>query len=105
MKPKPQPERILVRARRCGGDAQAATLRLKRFMIPGMIHMTPSRDQARDREERVRQAGDAAALKGTQALDAWWDSLPSDDIARITVATDTVWKQTAVMVDRQRRDP
>ena len=41
-RPKPPwNEMVLAQARRCGGDAQAATLRLKRFMIPGMIHTTP----------------------------------------------------------------
>ena len=79
MKPKPKPERILVRARRCGGDAQAATLGLRRFMIPSMIPTTPSRDQVREHEERLRQLGDAAAAKGTQALNDWWDSLSGDD--------------------------
>jgi hypothetical protein len=73
MKPKPKPEGILVRARRCGGDAQAATLWLRRFMIPGMIHMNLSRDQVREHEGRLHQLGDAAAAKGTQALNDWWE--------------------------------
>jgi hypothetical protein len=105
MKPKPKPERILVRARRCGGDAQSATLWLKRFMIPGMIHLNPSRDQVREHEERLRRLGDAAAAQGTQALNYWWDTLSGDEWARISVATDNVWKRTAAAVDKQRRDP
>jgi hypothetical protein len=70
-----------------------------------MIHTNPSRDQLREHEERLRQLGDAAAAKGTQALNDWWDSLSGDDMARITIATDNVWKQTAAKVDRQRRAP
>ena len=107
MKPNPKPERALVRARRCGGDAQAATLWLRRFMIPGgMINTKPSHDQVREaRLAALQKLGDAAALQGTQALNDWWDGLCGDDIAILTIAIDNVWKQTAATVDRQRRDP
>ena len=53
----------------------------------------------------LRKLGDAAAAKGTRALDDWWDSLSGDDMARLTIKMDNLWKQTAANVDRQRGDP
>jgi hypothetical protein len=86
--------------------ARGATIRRAGSMIERMNFMPLSREQKREaRVAALQKLGDAAALQGTQALNDWWDGLCGDDMAILTIAIDNAWKETAAMVDRQRRDP
>ena len=46
-------------------------------------------------EERLQTNGDAAAAKGTRALDEWLDFLSSDEIARVTDPMEKRWREIA----------
>ena len=50
-------------------------------------------------QERLQKDGDAAAAKGTRALNDWWDDLSSDDIAQISAVMDRAWRETAKKED------
>ena len=50
-------------------------------------------------QERLQAEGAAAAAKGTRALDEWYDSLTSDDLASIPLAIDRVWHEIARKAD------
>ena len=45
--------------------------------------------------ERIQADGDKAAAKGTRALNEWWDTLTSDEVALVTATMDEAWKATA----------
>ena len=50
-------------------------------------------------QERLQAEGDAAAAKGTRALNEWWDSLPNNDTALVTAIMDRAWRETAKTKD------
>ena len=45
--------------------------------------------------ERIQADGDKAAAKGARALNEWWDTLTSDEVALVTATMDEAWKATA----------
>ena len=59
----------------------------------------PTRARKPSLDERVQAEGDAAAAKGTRALEEWLDFLGSDEIARVTSSAEKRWREIAEKAD------
>jgi hypothetical protein len=59
----------------------------------------PTRTRKPSLDERVQAEGDAAATKGTHALEEWLDFLGSDEIARVTSSAEKRWREIAEKAD------
>ena len=46
-------------------------------------------------QERLQADGDAAAAKGTMALDAWMDLLTNDEAGLVSPSMERQWRETA----------
>jgi hypothetical protein len=62
--------------------------------VPQRAKRTP-RTPTPTLRERLQTEGDACAAKGRRALDEWWDSLTSDEVAILSPAMYNAWRVTA----------
>jgi hypothetical protein len=73
---------------------------------PAQIVKVPQRVSKRAAAaERLVADGDAAAAKGTRALDEWQDSLTSDELSSISVTQYRAWHEIAAKSDRNGQSP
>ena len=59
------------------------------------------RPKRRSVQERLQAEGDAVAVKGSRALDEWWDGLSENDTAQITAVMDRAWREVAKKKDEE----
>jgi hypothetical protein len=55
-------------------------------------------------QERVKAEGDAAAAKGTHALNEWWESLSDDARGHISPAMDKTWQEVAAKAGSKKEE-
>ena len=63
--------------------------------LPDTAQSRPARARKPSVQERLQADGDAAAAKGTMALDAWMDLLTNDEAALVSPSMERQWRETA----------